>query len=55
MSVTAKTALVQTFSDRLSETPLVLLADYRGVTVAEISEFRDKLREKGWAAPGVSA
>jgi large subunit ribosomal protein L10 len=47
MNVATKTSLVQTFSDRLNETPLVVLADYRGVTVAEISEFRDKLREKG--------
>ncbi|MDP6946913.1 MAG: 50S ribosomal protein L10 [Myxococcota bacterium] len=47
MNVTAKTSLVQTFSDRLSEVPFVALADYRGVSVAEISEFRDALRSKG--------
>jgi large subunit ribosomal protein L10 len=47
MSVTNKTSLVESFSARLTETPLVVLADYRGVTVAEISEFRDVLRKNG--------
>ena len=47
MNVTDKTSLVQTFSDRLNEVPLVVLADYRGVSVAEITEFRDALRAKG--------
>lgn len=42
-----KTSLVQGFSDRLNAVPLVVLADYRGVTVAEISEFRNALRENG--------
>ena len=47
MNLTEKTSLVQGFSDRISEVPLVVLADYRGVSVAEITEFRDKLRKNG--------
>jgi ribosomal protein L10 len=47
MNVSTKTSLVQGFSDRLNEVPLIVLADYRGVTVAEISEFRNALREQG--------
>jgi ribosomal protein L10 len=47
MNVNKKTSLVQSFSDRLNKVPLIVLADYRGVTVAEISEFRNALREKG--------
>lgn len=47
MNATAKTSLVQVFSDRLTSAPFVALADYRGVTVAEISEFRNALRANG--------
>jgi ribosomal protein L10 len=47
MNVNKKTSLVQSFSDRLNKVPLIVLADYRGVTVAEISEFRNALREQG--------
>ena len=50
MNLTEKTSLVQGFSDRISEVPLVVLADYRGVSVAEITEFRDKLRKAGFYA-----
>ncbi len=47
MNRTEKNALVEGLSQRLTEVPLVALADYRGVTVAEISAFRDALRAKG--------
>jgi ribosomal protein L10 len=47
MNVNDKTSLVQGLSDRLNDVPLVVLADYRGVSVAEITEFRDQLRAKG--------
>ena len=47
MNVTDKTSLVQGLAERLNDVPLVVLADYRGVSVAEITEFRDQLRAKG--------
>jgi large subunit ribosomal protein L10 len=38
---------VADLTDKLSRTQLALVADYRGLTVAEISELRKKLRETG--------
>jgi large subunit ribosomal protein L10 len=47
MNRTEKTALVEGLIDRLDGVPLVAIADYRGVNVAEISAFRDTLRQHG--------
>jgi large subunit ribosomal protein L10 len=47
MNRTEKNALVEGLSQRLTDVPLVVLADYRGVNVEEISAFRNKLRDKG--------
>jgi len=38
---------VADLSDKLSRTQLTVVADYRGLTVAEISELRKRLRETG--------
>jgi large subunit ribosomal protein L10 len=38
---------VADLTDKLSRTQLTLVADYRGLTVAEITELRKKLRETG--------
>src|SRR3954467_1408036 len=38
---------VADLTDKLSRTQLALVADYRGLTVAEISDLRKKLRETG--------
>ena len=42
-----KAEMVQTLSARLEAVPLIALADYRGVTVAEINAFRRSLAEQG--------
>lgn len=42
-----KGELINSLSERLKTTPLVMVADYRGVTVAEITAFRRALAEKG--------
>jgi large subunit ribosomal protein L10 len=42
-----KTALVEGLIERLDGVPLVAIADYRGISVAEISAFRDALRAHG--------
>ena len=42
-----KEAFVQSLSERLSNAPFVMLADYRGLTVAESNALRRKLDEAG--------
>jgi large subunit ribosomal protein L10 len=42
-----KSELINSLSERLKAAPLVMVADYRGVTVAEISAFRRALAQKG--------
>jgi len=42
-----KGELINSLSERLKTTPLVMVADYRGVTVAEITAFRRALAVKG--------
>lgn len=42
-----KEELVAQLSERLSAAPLVMLADYRGVDVAEISAFRNAMADAG--------
>jgi len=47
MATTRKVEQVSDLTDRLRRTQLTLVADYRGLTVAEISELRRRLREAG--------
>ena len=47
MNRAQKAQLVEELSDQLKAAPLVVLADYRGVTVPEITELREKLRAEG--------
>ena len=47
MSRTEKVAVVEGLTARLEEAPFVALADYRGISVAEVSEFRSKLKDAG--------
>lgn len=47
MNYTEKQAYVEDLSTRLKATPLVMLADYRGVTVAEIDALRRSFEAKG--------
>jgi large subunit ribosomal protein L10 len=42
-----KEITVQGMSDRLRRAPLVVLADYRGTTVADITSFRSQLQKAG--------
>jgi len=42
-----KAEFVDSLSARLKDVPLIALADYRGVTVAEINAFRRSLAEQG--------
>ncbi|MFD1673162.1 50S ribosomal protein L10 [Alicyclobacillus fodiniaquatilis] len=42
-----KEQLVQEIADRLERSKSVVLADYRGLNVAEVTELRSKLREAG--------
>lgn len=47
MNRTQKAEYVEQLTTQLTETPLVVLADYRGITVPQVTEFREKLRETG--------
>ena len=47
MSRTEKAAVVEGLTARLEEAPFVALADYRGISVAEVSDFRSKLKDAG--------
>ena len=47
MPTQRKIDAVADLSDKLSRTQLTVVADYRGLTVAEISELRKRLRETG--------
>jgi large subunit ribosomal protein L10 len=47
MSRTEKEAVVDGLSSRLESAPFVALADYRGISVAEVSAFRSKLKDAG--------
>ena len=47
MSRTEKIAVVDELSSRLENAPFVALADYRGISVAEVSAFRSKLKDAG--------
>ena len=47
MPTQRKSDSVADLTDKLSRTQLALVADYRGLTVAEISDLRKKLRETG--------
>lgn len=47
MDRTQKAAYVEELSERLARSPFVAVADYRGVSVAEIDAFRRTLEEKG--------
>ncbi|RME25041.1 MAG: 50S ribosomal protein L10 [Deltaproteobacteria bacterium] len=47
MNRTQKAELVEGLAARLAETPLVILADYRGVTVNEITALRREIRAAG--------
>lgn len=42
-----KEQIVQAIADRLERSKSVVLADYRGLNVAEVTELRSKLREAG--------
>ncbi|MCB9777329.1 MAG: 50S ribosomal protein L10 [Alphaproteobacteria bacterium] len=47
MNRTDKIELVEQLSTRLAETPFVVFADYRGITVPQVTEFRRRIRETG--------
>jgi large subunit ribosomal protein L10 len=47
MNRAQKEALVANISERLGAAPLIMLADYRGVTVAEIDGIRRELEKHG--------
>jgi large subunit ribosomal protein L10 len=47
MPTERKIATVADLSEKLSRMQLAIVADYRGLTVAEISDLRAKLREHG--------
>src|ERR1041384_5520030 len=47
MPTQRKIESVADLSDKLSRTQLTLVTDYRGLTVAEISDLRRRLRETG--------
>jgi len=47
MPTQRKIESVADLSDKLSRTQLTLVTDYRGLTVAEISDLRKRLRETG--------
>jgi len=47
MPTQAKVATVAELTDRLNRAQMLLVADYRGLTVAELNELRKKVREKG--------
>lgn len=47
MNRAQKAELVEGLSTRLAEAPLIILADYRGISVPEVTEFREKIRATG--------
>jgi large subunit ribosomal protein L10 len=47
MPTQQKIETVRTLADKLRRSQLALVADYRGLTVAEISDLRKRLRESG--------
>ena len=47
MDRTQKVDFVDTLTERMARTPLVILADYRGIPVPRITEFRARIRETG--------
>jgi large subunit ribosomal protein L10 len=47
MNRAQKAELVTELSERLKDAPFVAVADYRGVTVEQIDNFRRELEEKG--------
>jgi large subunit ribosomal protein L10 len=47
MDRTQKAEFVESFGKQVTEAPLIVLADYRGVDVAEINEFRRALEKSG--------
>jgi len=47
MPTTQKEQLVEEIKDRFNGSQAVLLADYRGLSVKELQELRNKLRETG--------
>ena len=47
MPTQRKIETVADLVDKLSRTQFTVVADYRGLTVAEISDLRKKLRETG--------
>ena len=47
MPTQRKTESVADLTEKLSRTQMTLVTDYRGLTVAEITELRKKLRETG--------
>jgi large subunit ribosomal protein L10 len=47
MNRESKEATIAGMSDRLRQVPMVVLANYRGTTVADITAFRTQLRKNG--------
>ena len=47
MNRTQKAELVQSLTAELENTPFVVLADYRGVSVPQVTELRQQLRKRG--------
>ena len=47
MSRTEKASIVDGLSSRLESAPFVALADYRGISVAEVTELRAKFKDAG--------
>lgn len=47
MNRTEKAELVDAISTRLTQVPFVLLADYRGLSVPQVTELREQLRVRG--------
>jgi len=47
MNRTQKAELVEDLTARLAATPLVVLADYRGITVPQVTLLRDQFRAQG--------
>lgn len=47
LSLEAKKQVVEEIKERLEKTQVAVLADYRGLNVAEVTELRAKLREAG--------
>lgn len=47
MATEAKIQTVSELSERLNRMQMLIVADYRGLTVAELSELRKVVREKG--------